>query len=253
MKHIFLFALVCVNIFVNAQIIQPGQSGKIGVTEHLGDTIPLDLKFINEKNDTVTLRQLIDKPVVLSFVYFDCPGICTPLLEGVSDVIEQTDMTLGKDYTAITISFNANDDSKKAVEKKGNLVCRNCKEKNQHWHYLTGDSASIRKILSATGYAAKRQGNDYLHAGVIMVLSPAGMITRYLYGMRFSPFDLKLALIEAAKGQPQPTINKVLEFCYSYDAEGKKYGLELTKLIGTFTLIVLAVFVLVLILKRKKK
>jgi protein SCO1/2 len=244
---------VCFSFQLHAQIIQPGYEGQIGIFENLGKPIPLDLKFINEKNDTVSLRQLIDRPTILSFVYFDCPGICTPLLEGVSEVIEQMDMEIGKDYKVISISFNTNDDPAKAVSKKGDVVCENCIEKNANWTYLTGDSASINSVLTSVGFSIKRVGNDYLHPGAIIVVSPQGVITRYLYGIKFMPLDLKLALIEAQKGLSRPTVHRVLEFCYSYDPVGKRYGLEITKLMGTFILFIIVTLLAFLFIKSKKR
>jgi protein SCO1/2 len=248
-----LVAWFCFQQSIQAQIIQPGVEGQIGVFEKLGKTIPLNLKFVNEKKDTVSLAQLIDRPTILSFVYFDCPGICTPLLEGVSEVTEEMEMEIGKDYKILSISFNSNDDPLKATSKKSNIVCKNCTEKNENWTYLTGDSAAIEQILTSVGFAVKRVGNDYLHPGVIIVVSPKGVITRYLYGIKFNPMDLKLALIEAQDGLSRPTVHRVLQFCYSYDPVGKRYGLEITKLLGTFILIVLVITLIILFIKSKKK
>lgn len=250
---IILSIWLCFNPQLNAQIIQPGAEGQIGIFEKLGKQVPLDLKFVNEKRDTVSLGQLIDRPTILTFVYFDCPGICTPLLEGVSEVIEQMDMQIGKDYKVISISFNSKDDPTKAVSKKSNIVCEKCTEKNENWTYLTGDSASINKVLTSVGFSVKRVGNDYLHPGAIMILSPKGIITRYLYGIKFMPMDLKLALIEAEKGLSRPTVHRVLQFCYRYDPVGKRYGLEITKLVGTFILIILVLFLTYLVINSKKK
>jgi protein SCO1/2 len=244
---------LCFNLQLQAQVIQPGMNGEIGIFENLGKPVPLELKFVNEKNDTVSLGQLIDRPTILSLVYFDCPGICTPLLEGISEVIEQLDMEVGKDYKVISISFNANDDPTKAVEKKSDIVCENCKAKNENWTYLTGDSVAINRILTSVGFSIKRVGNDYLHPGAIMVLSPKGVITRYLYGTTFMPMDLKLALIEAQDGLARPTVHRVLEFCYSYDPVGKRYGLEITKLLGTFILILVVLTFSILFFKSRKK
>jgi len=254
MRRLFLLA-ICTSLFLfgAAQVYQPGSTDQVGINEHLGETIPLDLEFVNDKNEKVILGDIITKPTILSFVYFDCPGICTPLLENLSDVIEQMDLQIGEDYNALSISFNKNDDAAKAIKKKKNLVCEMCVEKDKHWQYLTGDSIAIEKILTSVGFAVKRTGNDYLHAGAIIIVSPEGKITRYLYGIRFMPLDLKLALIEAQDGLERPTIHRVLNFCYSYDPIGKQYGLEITKLIGTFILIVIVITMFFLFFRRKKK
>jgi protein SCO1/2 len=253
MKRLIICFGLLMAIAIQSQVYEPGSNEEIGVKEHLGETIPLDLTFTDEVGEFVDLKDLIDKPTILSFVYFDCPGICTPLLENLSDVMQQMDLKLGEDYKVLSISFNKKDDPVKAEKKKKNLVCQNCTAQEKHWRYLTGDSAAIEKILTSVGFAVKRTGNDYLHAGAIIIVSPEGKITRYLYGIRFMPMDLKLALIEAQDGLARPTIHRVLNFCYSYDPVGKRYGLELTKLIGTFILIILAIVFAILLFRRKKK
>jgi protein SCO1 len=228
---------------------------EVGVIEHLGDTIPLDLTFINEKGEKVVLRDLINKPTVLTFVYFDCPGLCSPLLEGVSDVIERTDLELGKDYQVITISFNYNDTPEKARQKKMNFLRTHSKSRSFAWMFLTGDSANIYPIVNKVGFKFKRAGNDFIHPACITILSPSAKITRYLYGLRFLPFDFKMAIVEAQKGLARPTINKVLEFCFNYDPEGKKYALAVTKVTATLIIFFAVVFFVILIIftRRKRK
>jgi protein SCO1/2 len=226
---------------------------EVGIIEHLGDTIPLDIKFANEKNDTVTLRSLINKPTVFSFVYFDCPGICSPLLDGVSRVIEETDLELGKDYQVITISFNYNDNTDRAKEKKENFLRKHSRNHSNNWIYLTGDSTNIYKIVDAVGFKFKRVGVDYIHAASIMVVSPQGKITRYLYGLSFLPFDFKMAILESQKGLARPSIHKVLEFCFSYDPAGRRYSLDILKVTGTLILFFLLIFGTFLFIKSRKK
>lgn len=253
MKKLLILFLGIIQLNLIAQVYEPGSNEEIGVKEHLGETIPLDLEFMDEHGEYVQLKDMVDKPTILSFVYFDCPGICTPLLEGISDVITQMDLELGKDYKVLSISFNKNDDPIKAEKKKKNLVCKSCTKKKEHWRYLTGDAESIQQLLTKSGFAVKRTGNDFLHAGAIIVVSPNGIITRYLYGLKFNPLDLKLALIEAQDDLVRPTIHRVLKFCYSYDPVGKRYGLEITKLIGSFILLLLVLVFSILLIRRKKK
>jgi protein SCO1 len=190
---------------------------------------------------------------VLAFVYFDCPGLCSPLQDGISKVIEASDLTLGKEYQVITISFNFHDTPEKAIQKKANFTTKIGAEKAKSWYYLTGDSATVIKILNSVGYKIKLAGLDYIHPSAIVMISPKGKITRYLYGLTFLPFDLKMSVIESQKGLSRPTINKVLEFCYAYEPEGKRYTLEVTKLTGIFILIIIGIFLLVLIIRKKKK
>ncbi len=250
MKKISLLTLF---IFLALNLSGQPFTNEVGINEKLDSILPLDLVFHDEENKEVTLGQLIDKPTVLVFVYFDCPGLCSPLQEGVSKVIEASDLTLGKEYQAITISFNFQDTPEKAKLKKANFTTKIGDEKAEHWYYLTGDSAAVIKILNSVGYKIKIAGIDYIHPSAIVIVSPQGKITRYLYGLNFLPFDLKMAIIEAQKGLSRPTINKVLEFCYSYEPEGKRYTLEVTKLTGTFILLILGIFFITLIIRRKKK
>jgi len=228
------------------------QDVEIGIVEHLGDTIPMDLWFLNEDSDTITLGQLINKPTILLFVYFDCPNLCSPLMDGVADVVSKLDLKLGTDYQIITISFNTKDTPEKAREKKVNFVQKISKENQSSWFYLTGVQENITAITEAAGFKYKAQGLDFAHASAILVLSPQGKITRYLYGLSFLPFDLKMAIYEAQKGLARPTINKVLEFCFGYNPGSKTYTLQITRIIGSLTLLIAAIVFIALLLKRKK-
>lgn len=252
MKKNFIFILIFFVLKITGAYAQVDQSAEVGVFEHLSKKIPLDLKFVNDKFDTVSLKQIINKPTILSFVYFDCPGLCSPLLEGLGDVIKKTDMKLGKDYQVITISFNYRDTPQKAKEKKKRFVDRYSKGKGDGWIFLTTDSSTIFKITDATGFKTKAVGLDFVHPSAIIAISPQGMITRYLYGINFLPTDFKLAIFEANKEQPRPTIQKILLLCYSYDPENKRFALDVTKITGTLIVFFILVFIVVFLVKPKK-
>ena len=226
---------------------------EIGIVEHLGDTIPLSLEFYNEQNEVVTLGQLIDKPTILSFVYFDCPGLCSPLLSGVSDVISNMDMALGDQYQAITISFNTKDTPEKAMEKKVNFVQNISQENRDSWYYLTGSDENIKIITEAVGYKYKPQGVDFAHPSAIVMISPSGKITRYLYGLTYLPFDVKMAVIESQKGIERPTINKILEVCFAYDPKGQTYTLQVTRIAGFLILGIALLVLLILLIRGRRK
>ena len=246
---IFIAALLFQNEIIVAQTAPPG----VGITEHLEDTLPLNLKFINETGDTVYLGNYINKPTILSFVYFDCPGLCNPLLDGVNDVVGKVDLELGKDFDVLTISFNPGDSYLKAADKKINFSTSIDTSNSMHWNYLVGDDKNVQGILNAVGYKIKKVGVDWLHPSAIIVVSPEGKITRYLYGTYFLPFDLKMAVSEASKGISRPTINRVLEFCFSYDPQGQKYKLQITKVAATIILFLGVLLLAFLVLKPKKK
>jgi protein SCO1 len=253
--YLFLFLILFTGLsaqeMVQTNLVKPDI--EIGIIEKLGDTIPMNLKFLNEASDTVTLGSLINKPTILFFVYFDCPNLCSPLMDGVADVVSKVDMQLGKDYQIITISFNTKDTPEKAIEKKKNFVQKISKDNQKYWMYLTGDQQNINAITEAVGYKYKAQGLDFAHASCIIALSPQGKITRYLYGLTFLPFDLKMALVEAQKGIARPTINRLLEYCFAYNPGSKTYTIQITRVIGAITILIVAVVFGILLLRKKKK
>lgn len=253
MKRLLILPFLIVLFVTGLVQAQVGKTVEVGIEEQLGSTIPLDAVFFNEFGDTITIGSLIDKPTVFSFVYFDCPGLCSPLQDGVADVVEHMDMELGKDYQVITISFNTKDTPEKAQIKKQNFVQKIGKEKEKYWIYLTGDQANIDKVTNAFGFRYKVQGLDFAHASAIMVVSPQGKITRYLYGLSFLPFDLKMAVIEAQKGISRPTINKILEVCFAYDPVGRTYTLQITRIVGGLIIFIALLIFITLMLKGRRK
>jgi len=249
-----LIILLLSSTFLAAQNTQIDEElVEVGIVEKLGEIIPLDLEFQNENNDTVTLGELIDRPTILSFVYFDCPGLCSPLLSGVSEVVEKMDMKLGEDYKVITISFNTKDTPEKARVKKANFVQKIGEENREHWIYLTGTEENILKATASVGFKYKPQGLDFAHPSAIILLSPQGKITRYLYGISFLPFDTKMAIIEAQQGIATPTINKILEYCFAYDPGGRTYTLQITRVVGAFMVLVVAIILVTLLIKGRRK
>jgi len=253
MKKNLILVFIFLLSITGTTLAQVDKSPDVGIVEHLGSTIPLDLKFVNEKFETVTLKQLINKPTILSFVYFDCPGLCSPLLEGLGSVIQKSDLKLGKDYQVITISFNYRDTPQKAKEKKKRFTERYAKGNSDGWIFLTTDSATIFNITHSTGFITKAVGLDFVHPSAIIAVSPQGMITRYLYGITFLPIDFKMAVYEANKEQPRPTIQKVLLLCFSYDQDNKRFALDITKVTGMIIIFLILVFVIVYLIKPKKR
>lgn len=250
MKTLLLILVLFLTVF---SLKSQNDPSGVGITEHLDDTLPLNLQFLNEIGDTVLLGDYINKPTVLSFVYFDCPGLCNPLLDGVNDVVGKVDLNLGKDFDVLTISFNPGDSYLKAAEKKQNFSTNIDESNAAHWNYLVGDKVNVEGILNAVGFKIKKVGVDWLHPSAIILVSPDGKITRYLYGTYFLPFDLKMAVSEASKGISRPTINRVLEFCFSYDPQGRKYKLQITKIAGTVILFFGVLLLAFLLLKPKKR
>ena len=257
MKQLALFAFSLFFIFLSNQSVAQVNpvSNELGIYEHLDEYISDDLVFIDELFNEVNLKTAIDKPTILCLVYYECPGICSPLMNGLAEAMDKTDINLGIEYQVFTISFNSVEKPPLARKKKqtySKLV--NHGDTENSWKFFTGDSATIEKLMDEVGYKVKKEGNQFIHPGALIMLSPDGKITRYLYGSTyFLPFDLKMAVVEAHEGRSGPTINKVLNYCFSYDPEGKKYVFNVTKVSGTFILLLALGLLGTLIFKGKNK
>jgi protein SCO1/2 len=249
-------ALLAVLLFNTSTVLLAASQKQleVGITEHLDQYLPDNVLLINEEGQEVNLKKLIDKPTVLNFVYFRCPGICSPLMNGLSEVINYTGMVLGKDYQVITISFDSRETYELAFKKRTNYLKKMVhKSDSAGWVFLTGDSLNIQRITQATGFGFKLVGNEFMHEGALIMISPDGKITRYLKGISFLPLEFKLAILEASQGKSAPTVGKVIQFCFSYDASSQHYVLDITK-ISAIIIIFFAVTLLVyLLIKSKRK
>ncbi len=243
------------------EVINPAASDddvEIGVVEHLNEYLPDSILLINEKGEQVWLADVIDKPTVINFVYYRCPGICSPLMEAVAGIMDQSELVPGVDYQVLTISFDPRETIDLGIRKKTNYLHlmnnpQKIEEAKTGWLFFVSDSASIIKATNATGFKYKKTGNDFLHAASLTVTSPDGKITRYLNGMYFLPFEWKMAIVEASEGKAGPTLNKVLRFCFSYDPVGQSYVLNITKVSGTIIIFFALVLLLFLVLKPKRR
>lgn len=227
---------------------------EIGIVEHLNEHLPNDIFIINEKSDTVNLIDLIDKPTVINFVYFRCPGICSPLMDGIAEVVDKSGLEIGVDYQIFTISFDARETIDLGHRKKANYLNQMAKKEaaSLGWQFFVADSLNIAKATEALGFKYKRTGNDFLHAASVMMISPEGKIVRYLNGIYFLPLEWKLAIVEASQEKSGPTINKILQYCYTYDPEGQAYVLNVTRIAGTIIIFLSVLFFLLLLLWPRK-
>jgi len=228
----------------------------VGVIEQPGKKIPLDAKFVNSKGDTVTLGELIKTPTLIPFVYYECPGICSPLLTDMARVAEKIDLKPGEDFKIITISFDPKETPEIAARwKKDYFDGMRGKFPEKDWYFLTGDSANIKKVTDAVGFyyiKNKRDGN-FTHPDLVLAVSQKGIISRYIYGIQFNRFDLKMALLDAGAGKTSPAIRKLLQYCFSYDPEGRTYTLNITRIAGSIVLLGIFLFLIILFFKRKRK
>jgi protein SCO1/2 len=249
---LFLVLIVQVNL-LNGQ--DPGSNPQIeiGFIEKQGEYAALDTRLINEEGETVLLGDLIDKPTILNLVYYRCPGTCSPLMWGVAKFIEQVDLELGKDYQVITVSFDHTEDIELGIRKKANYVSSlNNKELGENWRFYVSDSANIAKLTESVGFRFKWVVDQYSHPTGLIALAPDGKITRYLRGIEFLPFDIKITMVEAADGKIGPSINRLLAFCYSYDKNEDSMVFNITKVAGTLIMFFAIVIFLILIFMRRK-
>jgi protein SCO1/2 len=239
---------------VNGQTAITPQDVEIGVEEHLDEYLPMDIMLIDENEDITYLEDLIDKPTIINLVYYRCPGICSPLMEGLADVMGKVDLELGEDYQVLTISFDPRESIELARRKKNNYLnlMSQPEAAKTHWKFFVSDSINIARLTEAVGFRYKKAGNDFLHAASITIVSPDGKITRYLNGTYFLPFEITMAITEASQGISAPTVNRILQFCFAYDPVGQKYVMSMTR-VGFIVIMLTAIVVVSLLSVRSRK
>ena len=219
----------------------------------MGDFLPLDVSFSNSNGDSIKLGDVINKPLLLAFVYYECPGICNTTLTELAWVVDRVDLVPKEDFEVLCISIDHGETSEIALNSKKNyLTSLQRKFPPDSWHFLVGDSVNIHKVTKAAGFHFKKYGDEYRHPGGLITISPQGKISRYIFGSQYNQFDVKMALIDAEAGKTNPTVAKMLQFCFSYDPEGRGYTLNITRIIGTIMLLGVIILLIILIFKKRK-
>ena len=226
----------------------------VGIDQNLNAQLPLELKFKDENGQVVRLGQYFrEKPVVLALVYYQCPGLCDLILNGLSHTMEQISLNVGSDYEVVTVSFNPKETWQLANAKKANYIEKyNRSGAKEGWHFLTGDEASIKSLADTVGFHYKYDpvNNQFAHASAIYVITPEGKIARYFYGIEYKPRDFRLGLVEASANKIGTPADQVLLFCYHYDPTTGKYGMaitQVTRALGTATVLALGAFVFIML------
>ena len=221
----------------------------VGIEQHLNQQVPLDLTFRNEAGEPVTLRSLMrGKPVILSLAYYQCPMLCTLVLNGLVGAMRALPFDAGNEFDVITVSFDPKDTPELAAKKKATYVGEYRRQgAEQGWHFLTGDEASIKALTDAVGfrYNYLPEKGQFAHAAGIMVLTPSGVLSRYFYGVEFAPRDLKFGLMEAANGKIGSPVDQLMLFCFQYDPATGRYTtvvLNAIRVGGVLTLVALGLF-----------
>jgi protein SCO1 len=233
--------------------VRPELLKQVGIDQKLNQSIPLNLTFRDENGAPVQLAQFFgQKPVILTLVYYNCPMLCTQVLNGVESGLKELHMDIGKQFDVVTISIDPTESHVLAKVKQEMYVGMYGRPgAAQGWHFLTGDEPQIKQLADAVGfrYAYDPDTKQFAHASAIMLLTPEGKISRYFYGIQFPSRELRLGLVEASEGKIGTPVDQVLLFCYHYDPATGKYGLLISHVIqagGLLTVLVLGIAMLIL-------
>jgi len=232
---------------------------RIGIDQKLGEQLPLDLEFTDSSGERVFLSQYFgQKPVVLTLVYYECPMLCTQVLNSLLRAMNVLSFGIGTDFDVLTISVDPGETPEVAAAKKAeyNKNYRG-RDGSTGWHFLTGEQDQIEQLATAVGfrYAYDEDTDQYIHASGLMVLTPEGKLARYFYGIDYPPRDLRWGLVEAANGAIGNPVDQLLLLCYSYDPMTGKYGLYIRNSLrigGLITVLALAAFIIAM-LKRERR
>jgi protein SCO1 len=200
----------------------------VGIDEKLGGALPLETVFTNQDGERVRLADLVGhgRPVILSLVYFNCPMLCELVMSGEARAMRESGFELGKDFDAVTLSFDPRDSTALALERqRGYLQALGRPQARGAWTFLTGSEREVKAVAAAAGfgYAYDEKTGQFAHPAAIFVLTPDGHLSRYLYGIEYPPKDLRLALVEAGQGRVGTSFDRILLTCYRYDPARRQY------------------------------
>ncbi|MDP7008875.1 MAG: SCO family protein [Phycisphaerales bacterium] len=221
----------------------------VGITQNLGDQIPLNLSFADEQGEIIELSEYFngEKPIIVTLNYYRCPMLCSLTLNGLVDGLREMKLNLGEDFDIVTVSINPDEKSPLALKNQEGYVGKYDREgAEQHWHFLTGDQHNITKLADSLGfgYVFDPKSGEFHHTASIMFLTPDGKISRYMNDVKFSGRDLRLALVEASEGKTGSLIDTFLLFnCYQYDPDSNSFtpsAWKIMRMAGVTTLIVVA-------------
>lgn len=226
---------------------------EIGVVEHQGALLPKDLTFVDDQGRTVRLGDYFDgeRPVALTFVFHNCPMLCSLVLDGLTMAMRETDLELGRQYQVLAVSFDPEDTPERAAEAKQTYVARlQDPEAAEAYHFLTGSEESIARLTEAAGfeYAWSERRQEFVHTATLLFLSPAGRITRYLYGIEFPRQDFRLSLLEAAEGKIGSPVDQLFLYCFVFDPEAGTFvasAMRIMQVGGTISALLLGLFLLI--------
>lgn len=231
---------------------------EIGFDQKIDQQLPLDATFRDEHGNTVTLGSFYGKrPVVLAFVYYECPMLCTQVLNAITSTVSTLEFNAGQDFELVFVSFDPRETPAQATAKKAEYTARYKRAGTEGgWHFLTGDEPQIKRVTSAAGYRYTwdEQTQQFAHPTGIIVTTPDGRNARYLFGIEYGPRDLKFAIVEASQGRVGSVVDNLLLYCYHYDPMTGRYGVYIMRTLriaGVATLLGIGTFIVVMVRREK--
>lgn len=238
----------------------PAALSGVTIEQRLNTQLPLDSEFHDEYGQTVRLAAYFGKrPVVLALVYYECPMLCTQILNGVVRTAKSMTLTPGKDYDVLVISFDAKETPAQAMAKKTTYMKDyGHPETAGGWHFLTGETASIERVTNAVGFRYKWDPAiaTFAHASAVYVLTPEGKLSKYFYGINYSPTDMRFGLVEASHNKIGSAVDQLLLFCYHFDPHTAKYtglAVSMVRAAAAATVLLLGGFVFIMLRREKRQ
>ncbi len=237
----------------------PAALAEVGYDQRLNETLPLDLPFVDEAGRAVRLGDYFgDRPVLLAFVYYECPMLCTQVLNGIASAIGTLDEKVGREFDVVAVSIDPRETPALAAAKKAAYVDRYKRQGSEGgWHFLTGTQDSIAAVTSAAGfrYAWDERTQQFAHASGFVIATPEGTLSRYFFGIEYAPRDIKFALMESSAGRVGSLADKVMLYCFHYDPESGSYSFVAMRAVrvgGAVTLVALLGFVAVSLTREQR-
>ena len=238
----------------------PAPLREIGFDQNLDKPVPLDTPFRDESGRTVTLGEYFGRrPVVMVFAYYDCPMLCTMVINGLASALDVLSLEPGRDFEIVTVSFNPRDTPASATAKKAVYLERYRRPgAAEGWHFLTGDQPQTDRLTKAAGfrYAWDAETKQYAHPSGVIVLTPDGRLSKYLFGIEYGPRDLRLGIVEASAGKIGTPVDALLLYCYHYDPMTGRYGLAIMRamrIAGATTVLALGGFIVFMVRNDKRR
>ena len=248
------FALPC------AAIEKPGEElADVGLTTALGSTVDLSLSFVDAEGQTVRLSDYAaeKKPLIIIPAYYNCPKLCGLLLQGATELFNETEAKLGKDFNVVTVSFNPRETHEIAAKRQATYreKLTSPEVDPQGWKFLVDRDSSVKALMESLGFNYKKDKQDFAHTAALFVLTPEGQISQYFTGIKFPAWDFRLALVEASMGGIGSALDHVLLFCFRFDPLKGRYTFMAQNIMragGALTLILLTGLIVTLRRREKK-